>query len=71
MAITPDGRTLYIAGTKTVVKIPLSPATGGPAARPVTIIGWLGYGGEEALVISPDGRNLYVDGDGIQVIHLG
>jgi DNA-binding beta-propeller fold protein YncE len=71
MAIAPDGRTLYIAGTKTVVKIPLSPATGGPAARPVTIIGWLGYGGEEALVISPDGRNLYVDGDGIQVIHLG
>jgi DNA-binding beta-propeller fold protein YncE len=70
-AITPDGRTLYIAGINTVVGVPLSLATGGPVAPPATVIGWLGNQPENALAISPDGRNLYVDGfDGIQVIRL-
>jgi DNA-binding beta-propeller fold protein YncE len=70
-AITPDGRTLYIAGSNTVVRVPLSLATGGPAARPTTVIGWLGNQPENSLDISPDGQNLYVDGyDGIQLIRL-
>ena len=71
LVITPDGRTLYIAGTSTVVRIMLSQETGGPAARPATVIGWLGNQLENALDISPDGRNLYVDGfSGIQLIRL-
>ena len=70
-AITPDGRTLYIAGSDTVFRVPLSPATGGPAAQPATVIGWLGNQPENELDISPDGRSLYVDGyDGIQLIRL-
>jgi DNA-binding beta-propeller fold protein YncE len=70
-AITPDGRTLYIAGSNTVFRVPLSPATGGPAAQPAPVIGWLGNQPENELDISPDGRSLYVDGyDGIQHIRL-
>lgn len=70
-AITPDGRTLYVAGTNTVFRVPLSLATGAPAAQPATVIGWLGNQPENELDISPDGRNLYVDGyDGIQLIRL-
>ena len=70
-AITPDGRTMYIAGSNTVFRVPLSLATGGPAGQPATVIGWLGNQPENSLDISPDGRNLYVDGyDGIQVIRL-
>ena len=69
-AITPDGRILYIAGGNTVFRVPLSLATGGPTAQPATVIGWLGNQPENELDISPDGRNLYVDGyDGIQLIH--
>jgi len=71
LAVTPDGRALYIAGTNTVARVPLSIATGGPAAQPTTVIGWLGNQLEWALNISPDGRNLYVDGFGaIQLIRL-
>jgi DNA-binding beta-propeller fold protein YncE len=70
-AITPDGRTMYIAGSNTVLRVPLSLATGGPAGQPATVVGWLGNQPENALAISPDGRNLYVDGyDGIQLIRL-
>ena len=70
-AITPDGRTMYIAGSNTVLRVPLSLATGGPASQPATVVGWLGNQPENELDISPDGRNLYVDGyDGIQLIRL-
>ncbi len=70
-AITPDGRTLYIAGSNTVVRVPLSLATGGTAAPPATVIGWQGTPLGTALDISPDGRNLYAVGfDGIQLIRL-
>jgi DNA-binding beta-propeller fold protein YncE len=70
-AITPDGRTLYIAGSNTVLRVPLSLATGGPVGQPATVVGWLGNQPENSLDISPDGRNLYVDGyDGIQLIRL-
>jgi len=71
LAITLDGRALYIMSDKTVVRVPLAPATGGLAAPPTTVIGWLGNQVENALAISPDGRNLYVAGeDGIQLIRL-
>ena len=70
LAITPDDRTLYIACNYSVVRVPLSLATGGPAAQPGTVIGWLGNEGDFALAISPDGRNLYVGGAGIQLIRL-
>jgi len=70
LAITPDDRTLYIACNYTVVRVPLSPATGGPAGQPATVIGWLGNQYDFALAISPDGRNLYVGGAGIQLIRL-
>lgn len=71
MVLSPDGRTMYIAGSNTVFRVPLSLATGGPAGQPATVIGWLGNQPENSLDISPDGRNLYVDGyDGIQLIRL-
>ena len=70
LAVTPDGQTLYIACNDSVVRVPLSLATGGPAAQPATVIGWLGNEGDFALAISPDGRNLYAGGDGIQLIRL-
>jgi DNA-binding beta-propeller fold protein YncE len=54
-AITRDGRSLYIAGTNTVFRVPLSLATGGPAGQPVTVIGWVGGQPENSLDISPDG----------------
>jgi DNA-binding beta-propeller fold protein YncE len=71
LAVTPDGRTVYILSSDTVVRVPLSLATGGPAARPTTVIGWLDNQYEEALDTSPDGRNLYVAGGaGVQIIRL-
>jgi len=72
LAITPDGRALYILSNDAVVRIPLALATGGLAAQPTTVfIGWLGNQPENALDISPDGRDLYVAGeDGIQLIRL-
>jgi DNA-binding beta-propeller fold protein YncE len=71
LAITPDGRVLYILSNDTVVRVPLVLATGGLAAQPTTVIGWLDNQDENALDISPDGRNLYVAGeDGIQLIRL-
>jgi DNA-binding beta-propeller fold protein YncE len=49
IAITPDGRTLFIAGKSL---IPISTATGKPGA-PISVAG-------SSPVISPDGRTLYL-----------
>ena len=70
-AITPDGRAMYIAGSSTVLRVPLLPSTGGPAGQLATVAGWLGNQPEISLAISPDGRTLYANGtNGIQVIRL-
>jgi DNA-binding beta-propeller fold protein YncE len=54
IAITPDGKTLYVEGSDTI--IPISTATNTPGT-PIRIKGGFGQ-----MTITPDGKTLYVEG---------
>jgi hyaluronoglucosaminidase len=63
LAVTPDGRTLYVAEYDDDTVIPVNLATGRPGAPIIIEAAVLGL--ESALAITPDGRTLYaaVNGD--------
>jgi DNA-binding beta-propeller fold protein YncE len=57
IAITPDGKTLYVEGSDTI--IPISTATNTPGT-PIRIS--TGAGPKANMTITPDGKTLYVEG---------
>jgi DNA-binding beta-propeller fold protein YncE len=59
-AVTPDGRTLFVAGTDDkVTLITAATGTAGRAFRVVPILGQV-RGDAAALAVTPNGRTLYV-----------
>jgi hypothetical protein len=56
ITITPDGKTLYVAGPDTITPVSTATGTPGPPIRVGT--------GAGTMAITPDGKTLYVDSDG-------
>jgi hyaluronoglucosaminidase len=63
MAVTPDGRTLYVADGNNGDVVPISTATN-TAGRPIRVgSGGTGVADGEGLAIAPDGKTVWVLGD--------
>jgi hypothetical protein len=69
LSLSPDGRSVYMAGRSTIASLVRDPATGnltpGPCHGPaVGCTPVAGFGNASGLVVSPDSRHLYVRGSG-------
>jgi DNA-binding beta-propeller fold protein YncE len=67
LAVTPDGRTLYVLNTDDSTLTPITTATGTPG-RSIRVATLFAQADAAALVFTPNGHKLYVANEGTNAV---